>query len=72
MAIREGKPIDIDAFVMTNEEEEEVFDSVMEFHETFDELIEQVKKKIPSSRERSLVITKLQEADMWMGMIPLS
>ena len=71
MAIREGKPIDIDAFVMTDEEEE-VFDSVMEFHETFDELIEQVKKKIPSSRERSLVITKLQEADMWMGMIPLS
>lgn len=71
MAIREGKPIDIDAFVMTDEEEE-VFDSVMEFHETFDELIEQVKKKIPSSRERSLVITKLQEADMWMGMVPLS
>ena len=71
MAIREGKPIDIDAFVMTDEEEK-VFDSVMEFHETFDELIEQVKKKIPSSRERSLVITKLQEADMWMGMVPLS
>ena len=71
MAIREGKPIDIDAFVMTDEEEE-VFDSVMEFHETFDELIEQVKKKIPSSRERSLVITKLQEADMWMGLVPLS
>ena len=71
MAIREGKPIDIDAFVMTDEEEQ-VFDSVMEFHETFDELIEQVKKKIPSSRERSLVITKLQEADMWMGMVPLS
>ena len=71
MAIREGKPIDIDAFVMTDEEEE-VFDSVMEFHETFDELIDQVKKKIPSSRERSLVITKLQEADMWMGMVPLS
>lgn len=71
MAIREGKPIDIDTFVMTDEEEE-VFDSVMEFHETFDELIEQVKKKIPSSRERSLVITKLQEADMWMGMVPLS
>ena len=71
MAIREGKPIDIDAFVMTVEEVE-VFDSVMEFHETFDKLIEQVKKKIPSSRERSLVITKLQEADMWMGMVPLS
>lgn len=70
MAIREGKPFD-DLLVMTDEEEK-VFDSVMEFHDEFDDLIDRVKAEIPSSRERSLVITKLQEADMWMSMVPLS
>ena len=54
------------------DEEEKVFDSVMEFHDEFDDLIDRVKAEIPSSRERSLVIAKLQEADMWMGMVPLS
>ena len=69
MTIVEGKPFD--DFVMTDEEEK-VFDSVMEFHDEFDDMIDRVKAEIPSSRERSLVITKLQEADMWMGMVPLS
>lgn len=69
MAIVEGKPFE--DFVMTDEEEK-VFGSVMEFHDEFDDLIDRVKAEIPSSRERSLVITKLQEADMWMGMVPLS
>ena len=69
MAIVEGEPFE--NFVMTPEEEM-VFDSVMEFHDEFDKLIARVEKKVPSSRERSLVITKLQEADMWMGMVPLS
>lgn len=70
MAIVEGKSFD-ESLVMTPEEEK-VFDSVWDFHEKFVELIKEVEKKIPLSRERSLVITKLQEADMWMGMVPLS
>lgn len=70
MAIVEGKSFD-DLLVMTDEEEK-VFDSVMGFHDDFDKLIARVEDEIPSSRERSLVITKLQEADMWMGMVPLS
>lgn len=28
----------------------------------------QILKKLPKSRERSLAITKLQEAIMWLGM----
>ena len=32
-----------------------------------DEKIQQVKQ-LPPSRERSLVVTKLQEAVMWLGM----
>lgn len=32
-----------------------------------DEVIQRVKN-LPSSRERSLAITKLQEAVMWLGM----
>lgn len=32
-----------------------------------DALIQRVKD-LPSSRERSLVVTKLQEAVMWLGM----
>lgn len=70
MAIVEGKSFYED-FTMTPEEER-TFDSVLDFHKKFSELIAEIEKKIPSSRERSLVITKLQEADMWMGMVPLS
>lgn len=69
MAIVEGEPFE--NFVMTSEEEK-VWDSVMELHDEFEKLIARVEDEIPSSRERSLVITKLQEADMWMGMVPLS
>ena len=69
MVIVEGKSFD--DLVMTDEEEK-VFDSVMEFHDEFDELIDRVKAEIPSSRERSLVITKLQEAEMWLDRVPLS
>lgn len=69
MAIVEGEPFE--NFVMTPEEEK-VWDSVTEFHDEFDKLIARVEDEIPSSRERSLVITKLQEADMWMSMVPLS
>lgn len=58
-------------FVMTPEEEK-VLDSVMELHDEFEKLIARVEDEIPPSRERSLVITKLQEADMWLNMVPLS
>lgn len=34
---------------------------------TIDGIIQEVKE-LPSSRERSLAITKLQEAVMWLGM----
>ena len=34
---------------------------------TIDAIIQEVKD-LPSSRERSLAITKLQEAVMWLGM----
>lgn len=69
MSIVEGKPFD--DLVMTDEESA-VFDSVLDFHEEFDQLINRIKNEIPASRERSLVLTKLQEADMWMGYVPLS
>lgn len=70
MAVTESSYFD-EGMTMTDEEEK-VFDHVLYFHTKFAELIKDVEKKIPSSRERSLVITKLQEADMWMGMVPLS
>lgn len=38
-----------------------------ELRKSLDEKIQEVKA-LPSSRERSLVITKLQEAVMWLGM----
>ena len=69
MAIVEGESFE--NFVMTPEEEK-VWDSVMELHDEFEKLITRVEDEIPPSRERSLVITKLQEADMWRNMVPLS
>lgn len=33
-----------------------------------DEIIQQVKNSPRKSRERSLVVTKLQESVMWLGM----
>lgn len=38
-----------------------------QLRKNIDEQIQQVKL-LPSSRERSLCITKLQEAVMWLGM----
>ena len=76
--IEEGKPFEglvmtnpFEDLVMTNEEER-VFDSVESLHDYFAVAIERVTNEIPSSRERSLVITKLQEADMWLEHVPLS
>lgn len=69
MGVKEGKSFE--DFVMTPEEEK-VWDSVMELHDEFEKLIARVEDEIPPSRERSLVITKLQEADMWRNMVPLS
>lgn len=37
------------------------------FRKTIDAIIQEVKD-LPASRERSLAITKLQEAVMWLGM----
>lgn len=58
-------------FVMTDSEEQ-VYDSVLDLHEYIAKAIDKVNSDIPSSRERSLVITKLQEADMWLSYVPLS
>jgi CHASE3 domain sensor protein len=41
--------------------------SYISYIKELDEKIQEVKN-LPSSRERSLAITKLQEAVMWLGM----
>lgn len=69
MTIVEGESFE--NFVMTPEEEK-VWDSVMDLHDEFEKLIARVEGDIPSSRERSLVITKLEEAEMWLNRVPLS
>lgn len=48
-----------------NDIEEIVADKA--FRKTIDAIIQEVKD-LPASRERSLAITKLQEAVMWLGM----
>lgn len=45
--------------------DEVIFDK--QLRKAVDQLIQQVKM-LPASRERSLAITKLQEAVMWLGM----
>lgn len=67
--INEGK--DFSSIVM-NDSEQEVFDFVTDIHDYLASLIDDINERVPSSRERSLVITKLQEADLWLGMVPLS
>lgn len=52
--------------------EGEVFDSVFELYRKFGEIRAQIEKDVPSSRECSLVLTKLDEAVLWLGMAPLS
>lgn len=48
-----------------NDIEEIVADKAL--RKTIDAIIQEVKD-LPASRERSLAITKLQEAVMWLGM----
>lgn len=60
-----------DPFVF-NDEEQKVFDSVCDLHKQLDDILARVKNEIPPSRERSLVITKIQEADMWLARVPLA
>ena len=62
----------VDESIIMTDAKEDVFDSVEDIHSEISSTIERVKKEIPSSRERSLVITKLQEADMWLSYVPLS
>lgn len=67
--ISEGKSFS--DFVM-NDSEKKVFDIVSDTHAYIDSLIYDINEELPSSRERSLVITKLQEANFWLSMVPLS
>jgi hypothetical protein len=46
------------------------FDEIREdkmFRQALDEILQGIKS-LPGSRERSLAVTKLQEAIMWLGM----
>lgn len=60
-----------DSFVFSDKEQK-LFDSVCDLHEQLDDILARVKNEIPPSRERSLVITKIQEADMWLARVPLA
>lgn len=64
--------MNVDESIVMTDAEEDVFDSVEDIHSEISSTIERVKKEIPSSRERSLVITKLQEAYLWLEVTPLS
>lgn len=68
--IEEGKPFDSD--LVLSLEEENAHNAVDEIHEEIEDILSRIEDDIPSSRERSLVITKLQEADMWLDHVPLS
>ena len=39
-----------------------------QFRKNLDETLQQIKTSTRQSRERSLAITKIQEAIMWLGM----
>lgn len=69
MANVEGKSV---AEIMMSPEEEKAFDCVAELYGKIGEIRAQIEKDVPSSRERSLVLTKLDEAVLWLGMAPLS
>ena len=58
--------------VVMSEQEEEVFDTIEELRNDIEDMIAHVKNDVPSSRERSLAITKLQEAMFWLDYAPLS
>lgn len=57
---------------MFDEEEKKGLETVNDIHHQIAVAINKVRNDIPSSRERSLVITKLQEADLWLSCVPLS
>lgn len=58
--------------LVMSEQEEEVFDTIEELRNDIEDMIARVKDDVPSSRERSLAITKLQEAMFWLDYAPLS
>ena len=58
--------------LVMSEQEEEVFDTIEELRNDIEDMIARVKDDVPSSRERSLAITKLQEAIFWLDYAPLS
>lgn len=68
--IVEGKSFDSD--LVLSLEEEDAYNAVDEIHDGIEDILSRIEDDIPSSRERSLVITKLQEADMWLEHVPLS
>lgn len=41
---------------------------VKEWRRDLDATLQRIKNSIPSSREKSLTITKIQEGIMWLGM----
>lgn len=53
-------------------EDKKAFDGVAELYGKLGEIRAQIEKEVPSSRERSLVLTKLDEAVLWLGMAPLN
>ena len=48
--------------------EEDFIAETKGFRKALDEILQQIKESNRSSRERSLSVTKLQEAIMWLGM----
>lgn len=46
-------------------------DRVEDIQNNIEKLVTRVNDDIPPSRERSLVITKLQEAYLWLEIAPL-
>ena len=71
MASVEGKRV-AEIMYSTSPEEGKAFDCVVELYRKIGKIRDQIEKDIPSSRERSLVLTKLDEALLWLGMTPLS
>lgn len=65
-AVAKDKPLNI------TDAEADMFDTIGDIQDNLEEMIARIKDEIPSSRERSLVITKLQEASLWLDEVPLS
>ena len=71
MASAEGKRV-AEIMKLMYPEERKAFDCAVELYRKLGEIRAQIEKDIPSSRERSLVLTKLDEAALWLDMAPLS